>query len=61
MANPANDDQGLDNQLYYNEIIRYLQDPTQVSSADWVKTQAANYFVSWYFSPLISSHDDVYT
>lgn len=47
MANP-NDDQGLDNQLYYHEIIKYLQDPTQVtrSSADWVKTQAANYFVS---------------
>ena len=43
-----NDDQGIDNQVYYDEIIKYLQDPTRARStadAQWVKTQAANYFV----------------
>ena len=41
-----NDDQGLDNQPYYEQILRYLEDPTQENlNAQWVKIQAANYFV----------------
>ena len=41
-----NDDQGLDNQQYYEQILRYLEDPTQENmNAQWVKIQAANYFV----------------
>lgn len=44
-------DQRLNNQVYYEEIIKYLQNPTQISTSttdiNWVKTQAANYFVSW--------------
>lgn len=47
----SNDAQGLDNQQYYEEILRYLEEPTGESinrtnaKAQWVKIQAANYFV----------------
>ena len=41
-----NDDQGLNNQQYYEQILRYLEDPTQENiNTQWVKVQAANYFV----------------
>jgi hypothetical protein len=44
-----NDDQGLDNQQYYEQILRYLEDPTQENiNTSWVKIQAANYFVCFF-------------
>ncbi|XP_057370368.1 uncharacterized protein LOC130691442 [Daphnia carinata] len=45
-----NDDHELDNEKYYVEILRYLEDPTGVNintstKAQWIRTQAANYFL----------------
>lgn len=45
-----NDNHELDNEQYYAEILRYLEDPTGVNintstKAQWIRTQAANYFV----------------
>lgn len=43
-------DEKLSNQLYYQEIIKYLENPTQYHKActelNWVKIQSLNYFVS---------------
>ena len=45
-----NNDQRMDNQLYYEEIIKYLNDPTQSTKSNtdlnWIKIQSINYFVS---------------
>uniref|UniRef100_A0A0P6D7J8 RNA-directed DNA polymerase n=1 Tax=Daphnia magna TaxID=35525 RepID=A0A0P6D7J8_9CRUS len=45
-----NDNHELDNEQYYAEILRYLEDPTGVNintstKAQWIRTQAANYFL----------------
>lgn len=45
--------QVLDNKLYYDDLIKYLKDPNQVgnsSDSHWVKAQAANYCVCYFFT-----------